>query len=81
MMARLLFRWRQRPELWLVAGTAVFLAGAVAPMMAPYPSTDIAWLIHLTERVLGGATLYVDIIENRPLPYSCWRFRRSPSAG
>ena len=66
MMARLLFRWRQRPELWLVAGTAVFLAGAVAPMMAPYPSTDIAWLIHLTERVLGGATLYVDIIENRP---------------
>ena len=24
MMARLLFRWRQRPELWLVAGTAVF---------------------------------------------------------
>ena len=55
-----------RPELWLLAGAAVFLAGAIAPMVQPYPSTDIAWLIHLTGRVLDGATLYVDIFENRP---------------
>ena len=66
MMGRPLSRWWQRPELWLVAGAAVFLAGVVALMVAAYPSTDIAWLIHFTERVLGGATLYVDIIENRP---------------
>ena len=49
-----------------MAGAAIFLAGTIAPMVQPYPSTDIAWLIHLTGRVLDGATLYVDIIENRP---------------
>ena len=66
MMARPLSRWWQRPELWLVAGAAIFLAGAVAPIIQSYPSSDIAWLIYITERLLDGASLYVDIIENRP---------------
>ena len=63
---RHIFQSWGRPGVWTLAGIVVFLAGAVAPMIQPYPSTDIAWLIHLTEQVLDGATLYVDIIENRP---------------
>jgi len=48
------------------AGCGLFLVGAIGPMVQPYPATDIAWLVHVTERVLNGAQLYVDIIENRP---------------
>lgn len=55
-----------RPGVWQTAIAVTFVIGAGLPMVQAYPAADIGWLVHVTARVLDGAVLYVDILENRP---------------
>lgn len=37
------------------------------------PGSDVSWLITLCERILGGARLYVDVVETNP-PFTVWLY-------
>ncbi|MDQ0471181.1 hypothetical protein [Labrys wisconsinensis] len=48
------------------APVALALAAAVAMRLANAPCTDVSWLLTLGEKMLGGATPYVDFVEVNP---------------
>lgn len=62
-------RWRPALIAWL--SMATILAIAVALRCIVPANTDIAWLLTVGERVLGGEMLYRDVIETNP-PIAVW---------
>ena len=48
----------------------VFILGALPQFFAP-PLPDVAWLLYVAREVLGGARLYVDLVEVNP-PLIVW---------
>ena len=62
-------KWRSAPAL-LVAIAAVAAAAAIQSLWVPIDG-DVSWLITVSERVIAGDRLYVDILEVNP-PASVW---------
>src|SRR5215210_7672436 len=62
---------RQRPLPWLVAAMAV-AAAALQSFFMPL-DCDVSWLITVSEKLLAGGRLYVDVIEPNP-PASVWLY-------
>jgi hypothetical protein len=58
-----------RPSTALVV-LAIFLL-AIVQRWFVVPNPDVAWLLTVAERMLGGERLYVDIVETNP-PFSVW---------
>lgn len=56
----------------MAAGIAVIVAIAVQSLWIPIDA-DVSWLITVSERVLAGDRLYVDILEVNP-PASVWMY-------
>lgn len=53
---------------------AALFVGAAALALSRVPNHDVAWLVHVAERVQRGAVLYVDVIETNP-PLIVWLTR------
>lgn len=66
-------RWPgQQRAAMLALAASVILAIAIQSLWMPLDS-DVSWLITVSERVLGGDRLYVDIVEVNP-PASVWMY-------
>ncbi|HJS46830.1 MAG TPA: hypothetical protein VJ773_02465 [Gemmatimonadales bacterium] len=55
---------------WPAAAAAAVVVGGVGAFIA-VPRTDTTWLLHVTDKLLDGATLGVDVVENSP-PVILW---------
>jgi hypothetical protein len=62
---------RRRPLLWLVLAMAV-AAATLQSFVIPL-DCDVSWLITVSEKLLAGGRLYVDVIEPNP-PASVWLY-------
>ena len=62
---------RARTNAWLLTGLAA-LALAIQFLIVPIDA-DVSWLITVSERVLAGQRLYIDIFEVNP-PASVWLY-------
>lgn len=58
----------ERPASWLgwPAALAIAALGALLQWAVLPTGTDVSWLLSVGERVLGGETLYVDVLESNP---------------
>lgn len=69
-------RVRTRPATWLSVAAPLALCALVAvaiqSLWLPLDS-DVSWLITVSERVLSGSRLYVDVVEVNP-PASVWLY-------
>ncbi len=64
---------RSRLAILACLAMAVILAIAIGLRCILPANTDIAWLLTVGERVLGGETLYRDVIETNP-PIAVWTY-------
>ena len=55
---------------WFAATVAAVVIGTAGALLT-VPRTDTTWLLHVTDKLLGGATLGVDVVENSP-PVILW---------
>jgi hypothetical protein len=65
------FAGRHTPP-WIVAAAAALIAIAIQSLWIPVDA-DVSWLLTVSERVLAGDRLYVDIVEVNP-PASVWLY-------
>ncbi len=59
-----------KPWAWTAAASAAFAVG-VAGAFATLPTPDVSWLLFTSGRLLDGARLGVDVVENSP-PVILW---------